>query len=52
MRQNHDAGAADYVEVLTEEERLREVEIAEIRVKSQMLQVWIRLHKALGGGWR
>ena len=49
--ENHESGASDYVEVLIEEERLREIAITEIRSKSQMLQVWVRLHKALGGGW-
>lgn len=52
VRENHHAGAAPQVEVLIEEEALREVEISEIRVKAQMIQVWVRLHKALGGGWR
>jgi NodT family efflux transporter outer membrane factor (OMF) lipoprotein len=52
VQENHKAGATPQVEVLIEEEALREIEIAEIRAKSQMLQVWIRLHKALGGGWR
>ena len=52
VRENHEAGAIDYAEVLIEEERLRDVEITEIRVKNQMLQLWIRLHKALGGGWK
>ncbi len=47
VRDNHEAGAND----LIEGERLRVIEITEIRTKSQMLQVWIRLHKALGGGW-
>jgi NodT family efflux transporter outer membrane factor (OMF) lipoprotein len=51
VRENHKAGAAAYVEVLIEEENLRDVEIAEVRIKNQILQVWIRLHKALGGGW-
>ncbi len=49
--ENHESGASDYVEVLIEEERLREIAITEIRSKSQMLQVWVHLHKALGGGW-
>ena len=52
VRENHEAGAAPQVEVLIEEQALREIEITEIRVKNQMLQVYIRLHKALGGGWR
>ena len=45
-------GAADRIEVLTEEEKLRELEILEIRVKNQLVQEWVRLHKALGGGWQ
>ena len=52
VRENHEAGAAAQVNVLIEEQALREIEISEIRVKAQMLQVWIRLHKALGGGWQ
>jgi NodT family efflux transporter outer membrane factor (OMF) lipoprotein len=52
VRENHEAGAAPQVDVLIEEQALRDVEISEIRAKSQMLQVWIRLHKALGGGWK
>jgi NodT family efflux transporter outer membrane factor (OMF) lipoprotein len=51
VRENHKAGASAFVEVLIEEEKLRDIEITEIRVKNQILQVWIRLHKALGGGW-
>ena len=51
LRENEEEGAADLIEVLIEEERLRDAAIAEIRAKSQMLQVWVRLHKALGGGW-
>ncbi len=52
LRDLHEAGAADQVEVLVEEERLREVEIAEVRAKAQMVQRWVHLHKALGGGFR
>lgn len=52
VRANYKAGAVAYLDVLTEEQQLREIELSEIRVKSQMLQVWIRLHKALGGGWK
>ncbi|MCP5535163.1 MAG: efflux transporter outer membrane subunit [Akkermansiaceae bacterium] len=51
IQSNYEAGATDRIDVLVEEERLREVEITEIRVKSQMMQLWIRLHKSLGGGW-
>lgn len=51
VRENHAAGATDLIDVLVEEETLRTIEITEIRVKNQMLQIWIRLHKALGGGW-
>jgi len=52
VRENHKAGAVSHFEVLTEEQALRDIEISEVRAKSQLLQVWIRLHKALGGGWR
>ena len=52
VRENHEAGASPQVDVLIEEQALRDVELSEIRAKSQMLQVWIRLHKALGGGWK
>ncbi|NNC88643.1 MAG: TolC family protein, partial [Akkermansiaceae bacterium] len=52
VRETHEAGALDFVDVLVEEERLRTARIAEIRVKSQLLLVWTRFHKALGGGWR
>ena len=52
VRESRDLGAADPVEVLIEEERLREAEIAEVRVKSQLVLVWTRLHKTLGGGWK
>ena len=52
VRENRDAGAVDAIDVLVEEERLRDAEIAEIRVKSQLILSWTRLHKALGGGWK
>lgn len=52
VRDRYEAGAADHLDLLSEEERLREVEITEIRVKSQVALVWTRLHKALGGGWK
>ncbi len=52
VRQTRDAGAADPIEVLVEEDRLREAELAEIRVKTQLILVWTRFHKALGGGWQ
>jgi len=52
VRETRDAGALDPVDVLVEEERLRDAEIAEIRVKSQLILVWTRFHKALGGGWK
>ena len=52
ISENHEAGAVDYIEVLLEEKSLRELEITEIRIKSQMLLLWIRLQKALGGGWK
>jgi multidrug efflux system outer membrane protein len=51
VRENHEAGAAPQVEILIEDQALREIEITEIRVKNQMLQIYVRLHKALGGGW-
>ncbi|MCB1094735.1 MAG: efflux transporter outer membrane subunit [Verrucomicrobiae bacterium] len=52
VRESYDAGAAPQIDVLVEEQALREIDLSEIRVKAQMLQVWIRLHKALGGGWK
>ncbi len=52
VRENAKAGAISQYEVLAEEQALRDAEITEIRVKAQMLQVWVRLHKALGGGWQ
>jgi NodT family efflux transporter outer membrane factor (OMF) lipoprotein len=51
VRENYEAGAIPQSELLVEELALRDAEITEIRVKGQMLQVWVRLHKALGGGW-
>lgn len=51
VKSKHRAGSTDYVHVLMEQERLHEIEITEVRVKSQMIQLWVRLHKALGGGW-
>ena len=50
--ENYDAGAVPQIDVLVEEQSLREIEISEIGIKAQMLQIWIRLHKALGGGWK
>ncbi|NIP93213.1 MAG: TolC family protein [Akkermansiaceae bacterium] len=52
VRESHRDGALDHLDVLIEEERLREAELGEIRVKSQLLVVWTRFHKALGGGWQ
>ena len=52
VRENFAAGASPHIDVLIEEQALRDGEIAEIRARIQMLQVWIRLHKALGGGWK
>jgi outer membrane protein, multidrug efflux system len=52
LHENFDVGAVSQIDVLVEELALREIEISEIRIKAQMLQVWIRLHKALGGGWK
>ena len=51
VRESQQAGASPQLEVLIEEQALRDADIAEIRAKIQLLQVWIRLHKALGGGW-
>lgn len=51
VRDSRDAGAVDALDVLLEEQRLREVRILEIRIKSQMVLLWTGLHKALGGGW-
>jgi outer membrane protein TolC len=52
VRETHEAGGADFVEVLIEEQRLRDAQLAEVRIKTQLILVWTRLHKALGGGWR
>ncbi|MDG2122183.1 MAG: hypothetical protein P8J87_00705 [Verrucomicrobiales bacterium] len=35
-----------------EEQRFRIAEIAEVRAKAHLNTVWLRLHKALGGGWQ
>lgn len=43
------AGANTFLDVLVEEERLREVQLALVRSKARLVGTWILLHKALGG---
>jgi len=47
----YDAGSIDQLPLLLERERLQAVERSEVLLRTRMAQQWVRLHRALGGGW-
>jgi len=52
VQQRHEAGSVPLLEVLDEEQRLRNIQLAEVTAKAAMITSWIRLHQSLGGGWK
>ncbi len=47
----YDGGVVDYLEVLDSERTLFDAELEESSVRRQSLTAYVRLYKALGGGW-
>jgi len=50
-RELYREGLEDFLSVLVEEQRLIEAEITEVQSRTALLQSWVALHRALGGGW-
>ncbi len=50
-RRLYQEGLEDFLSVLVEEQRLITAEIAEAQSRTTLLQTWVALHRALGGGW-
>ncbi|TLX73268.1 efflux transporter outer membrane subunit [Labilibacter sediminis] len=50
--QRYDGGVTSYLEVLDSERTLFQSELTASEVNKQKLEAYIRLYKALGGGWR
>ena len=49
VRTTQAAGASSFLDVLIEEERLREIQLSSVQSKARLMVTWILLHKALGG---
>lgn len=47
----YDLGVTSYLEVLETQRQLFETELRTLNAKSKLLEAYVRLYKALGGGW-
>jgi multidrug efflux system outer membrane protein len=50
-KERYDKGVTSYLEVLDTERTLFDVELANSDLRQQLFTAYVRLYKALGGGW-
>jgi multidrug efflux system outer membrane protein len=50
-KERYDKGVTSYLEVLDTERTLFDVELANSELRQQLFAAYVRLYKALGGGW-
>ena len=51
-KQLHSAGRTSLLDRLVEEQRLNVITLDQVRSQTALMLYWIKLHRALGGGWR
>lgn len=51
LEKKHRTGTVDQFEWLAEQEKLFKAERLEVDIRTRLAEAWVRLHRAMGGGW-